>query len=139
MAVSIGTDELVLIVSKKHKFTAKKDVSITELESEKFIAHNARSPYRQMVVEAFERHNVDLNITVELPSLEAIKRLVQSDVGIALVPRSTVISEFENGSLSSISVRELKLTRNLNIVYRKNASLSHAAREFIATAKSGRD
>ena len=139
VAVSIGTDELVLIVSKKHEFAAKKDVGIAELGREKFVAHNARSPYRQLVVEAFERHNVKLNITVELPSLEAIKRLVESGVGIALVPRSTVISEFENGSLNSIAVRELKLTRNLNIVYRKNASLSHAAREFISTAKSGRD
>ncbi|MFL6467567.1 MAG: LysR family transcriptional regulator [Pyrinomonadaceae bacterium] len=137
VAVGIGTDELVLIVSNKHAFASSKEKSIVDLGSEHFIAHNARSPYRQMVIEAFQRHNIELNIMVELPSLEAIKRLVESGIGIALVPRSTVLSDIENGSLTAISVRELKLSRNLNIVYRKNAVLSHAAREFIAMAKTG--
>ena len=138
VAVSIGTDELVLIVSRQHRFASAKEVSIADLGSEHFIAHNARSPYRQLVIESFEQHNIKLNISVELPSLEAIKRLVESGTGIALVPRSTVISEIKSGSLIAIRVRELKLTRNLNIVYRKNAVLSHAAKEFVDMAKSGR-
>ena len=138
VAVSIGTDELVLIVSKRHRFASATEVSIADFGSEHFIAHNARSPYRQLVIETFEQHNIKLNISVELPSLEAIKRLVESGTGIALVPRSTVISEVKNGSLVATRVRELKLTRNLNIVYRRNAALSHAAKEFIDMAKSGR-
>lgn len=138
VAVSIGTDELVLIVSKQHRLAAASEVTIADLGDEHFIAHNARSPYRQLVIEAFEQHNIKLNISVELPSLEAIKRLVESGTGIALVPRSTVVSEIKNGTLVAIRVRELKLTRNLNIVYRKNAVLSHAAKEFVDMAKSGR-
>lgn len=138
VAVSIGTDELVLIVSKRHRFASASEVNISDLGSEHFIAHNARSPYRQLVIETFEQHNIKLNIAVELPSLEAIKRLVESGTGIALVPRSTVVSEVKNGSLVATRVRELKLTRNLNIVYRKNAVLSHAAKEFVEMAKSGK-
>ena len=137
-SVSIGTDELVLIVSKKHRFAAAAEVAIADLGSEHFIAHNARSPYRQLVIEAFEQHNIKLNISVELPSLEAIKRLVESGTGIALVPRSTVTSEIKNGSLVAARVRELRLTRKLNIVYRKNAVLSYAAKMFIDTAKSSK-
>jgi DNA-binding transcriptional LysR family regulator len=86
------------------------------------------------VVEAFEGHNIRLNIAVELPSLEAIKRLVESGVGIALVPRLTVVPEIDSGRLCGLTVKELKLARKLNVVYRKNAVLSHAAREFIALA-----
>ena len=133
-SVDIGTDELILITAPKHKFAAKKQVSIKDLADESFIAHNARSPYRRHVIDAFDRHNIRLNIAVELPSLEAIKRLVESGVGIALVPRLTVVPEIMSGRLCGLSVMELKLTRKLNIVYRKNAVLSHAAREFIALA-----
>lgn len=138
-SVGIGTDELVLIVSTQHRFASKKEVTIADLGNENFIAHNARSPYRKSVIEAFERHNVKLHISVELPSLEAIKRLVESGTGIALVPRSTVVSEIEKGTLKAIMVREMKLRRSLNIVYRKNAVLSHAAMEFVAMARSSRN
>jgi len=134
VSVNIGSDELILITSNKHKFAAKKQVSINELADQSFIAHNARSPYRRHVIDAFEGHNIRLNIAVELPSLEAIKRLVESGVGIALVPRLTAMPELKSGQLRGMTVKELKLTRKLNVVYRKNAVLSHAARSFIALA-----
>jgi DNA-binding transcriptional LysR family regulator len=134
VSVNIGSDELILITSPRHKLAAKKQVSISELADESFIAHNARSPYRKQVVETFERHNTKLNIAVELPSLEAIKRLVESGVGIALVPKLTAIPEIRSGRLCGLTVKELKLTRKLNVVYRKNAVLSHAAQEFIGLA-----
>ena len=135
VSVSIGSDDIVLIVSKEHRFASKKEVPIFELGSERLIAHNARSPYRKHVIETFENNDTNLNIAIELPSLEAIKRLVEAGSGIALVPRLSVVSEIEKGSLIGIDVRELKLTRKLNIVYRKNAVLSHAAKEFIALAR----
>jgi DNA-binding transcriptional LysR family regulator len=135
VSVSIGSDDIVLIVSTGHRFASKKEVPIGELGSEQFIAHNARSPYRKHVIETFENNDTKLNIAIELPSLEAIKRLVEAGCGIALVPRLSVVSEIEKGTLIGVDVRELKLTRKLNIVYRKNAALSHAAKAFIALAR----
>jgi DNA-binding transcriptional LysR family regulator len=137
VSVGIGSDDIVLIVSKKHRFAGRSEVEIKELGEEQFIAHNARSPYRKHVIESFEANGTKLNIVIELPSLEAIKRLVKAGVGIALVPRLSVNSEMADGDLIGLDVRELKLTRKLNIVYRKNASLSHAAKEFIAIARAG--
>jgi DNA-binding transcriptional LysR family regulator len=69
------SDELTLIVSPKHLLAGKNSVSIKELGIESFIAHNAVSPYREQVIEAFEKHQTPLNISIELPSLEAIKRI----------------------------------------------------------------
>ena len=135
VSVGIGSDDIILIVSKEHRFAAKKVVPINELGNEKFIAHNARSPYRQHVIETFEKNDTNLNIAIELPSLEAIKRLVETGTGIALVPRLSVEADIEKGNLVGIEVLELKLTRKLNIVYRKNSVLSHAAKEFITLAR----
>jgi len=134
-SVPVWTDELVLVMSPKHHFAERDSVSISELANETFIAHNAPSPYRQKVIEAFEKHKTRLNISVELPSLEAIKRLVEAGVGVALVPKLTAKAEIATGRLKAVSVQDLKLERKLNIIYRKNSVLSHAAQEFLKVAR----
>jgi DNA-binding transcriptional LysR family regulator len=134
-SVAVMTDELVLISAGGHRFAKRTDVSIRDLGDERFIAHNAPSPYRQKVIEAFTRHKTSLNIAVELPSLEAIKRLVEKGVGVALVPRLSATDEIAAGRLKALSVRELKLERRLNIIYRRSSELSHAAKAFLAVAK----
>jgi DNA-binding transcriptional LysR family regulator len=134
-SMKVMSDELVLIVSPKHKLAAKRVVSIKELSDETFVAHNAPSPYRQKVIETFDRYKTGLDISVELPSLEAIKKLVEDDVGVALVPKLTAQSEINAGTLCALSVKEMKLTRKLNIIYRKNSELSHAAKAFLSVAQ----
>jgi DNA-binding transcriptional LysR family regulator len=132
------TDSLALIVSPTHALAGEKEVSIKRLGDEAFVAHNAPSPYRQKVIEAFERHRTRLNIDIELPSLEAIKLLVERGVGVALVPRLTAEDEIGAGRLVALDVKELKLERKLNIIYRRNSALSHPAKAFIAIAKEMR-
>lgn len=134
--ISVMSDELVLVVSPKHHLAEKSEVSVKDLGSEIFVAHNAPSPYRQKVIESFDKHKTRLNIAVELPSLEAIKRLVARGVGLALVPRITARAEVNAGLLKELSVKEMKLERKINIIYRKNSELSHAAQAFLAVAKA---
>lgn len=134
-SLSVMNDELVLVVSPKHEFADRGSVSIKELGNVTFVAHNAPSPYRQKVIETFEKHKTRLNITVELPSLEAIKRLVERGVGVALVPKLTAQAEIAAGQLCSLTVKEMKLERKLNIIYRRNSELSHAAKAFLKVAK----
>jgi DNA-binding transcriptional LysR family regulator len=137
-AIPVRTDSLIMIVEPGHRLASKGTVSISDLADETFIAHNAPSPYREKVIEAFDRYRTRLNIAIELPSLEAIKRLVEQGVGVALVPRLTARDEIAGGRLKALNVKELKLERKLNIIYRRNTALSHAARAFIATAKEMR-
>ncbi len=137
-SVHVLDDELVLIVSPGHRLAKEKSVSIKDLADETFIAHNAPSPYRQKVIESFEKHKTRLNIAVELPSLEAIKRLVEVGAGVALIPRLTATAEIDAGRLCGLAVGEMKLERKLNIIYRRNSELSHAAKAFLEVAKERR-
>ncbi|HMT09103.1 MAG TPA: LysR family transcriptional regulator [Pyrinomonadaceae bacterium] len=134
-SIPVFSDELVLVVAPSHRLAGKNTVSIKELGGENFIAHNAVSPYRQRVIETFDKYGIPLNIGIELPSLEAIKRLVERGTGIALVPRLTAENEIASGALIALSVPEMRLERKLNIVYRRNAALSHAASAFIELCK----
>lgn len=130
-SIPVFEDELVLVLAPTHRFANKETVTINELGNEVFIAHNAVSPYRQRVIETFDKNRVPLSIAVELPSLEAIKRLVEQGTGVALVPRLTAESEIASGALIGITVPEMRLKRKLNIIYRRNATLSHAASAFL--------
>ena len=129
------SDCLTLIVAPTHPLADRSEVSIRDLGDEAFIAHNAPSPYRDQVINAFEKYRTSLNIAVELPSLEAIKKLTARGAGVALVPRLSAQDEIDNGRLRGLTVTELKLERKLNIVYRKNSTLSHAAQAFLDVAK----
>lgn len=135
-AVSVVLDELVLIVAPTHPLADQKNVSVRDLGQEIFIAHNAVSPYRAKVLQTFEKYRTPINIAIELPSLEAIKRLVEENVGVALVPKLTAQAEIKRGQLVSLSVREMRLERRLHLIYRRNSTLSHAAQAFLQIARN---
>lgn len=130
-SVMVYRDELVCVVGREHALAGDSSVSIQRLGRESFVAHNVPSPLRQKVIQAFKRHRTPLQMDVELPSLEAIKRFVERGTGVALVPRLTVARELESGSLVGVSVPELHVERKLRLVFRKQATLSHAARAFV--------
>jgi DNA-binding transcriptional LysR family regulator len=124
-------DELVCIVAPSHPLAKAGKATIARLGRELFVAHNVPSPLRQKVISTFKRHKTPLQMEVELPSLDAIKRFVQLGNGVALVPKLTVESELELGALVAVSVPELMVERKLRLVYRRQAALSHAARAFL--------
>jgi DNA-binding transcriptional LysR family regulator len=130
-SVTVYRDELNLVVNPRHALARAGEVSIRQLGAENFIAHNIPSPQRQKVIQAFRRHKTTLRMSVELPSLEAIKRFVEMGNGVALVPGLTVQKELAAGTLIRVHVRELQVERRLRLVFRRHATLSHAARAFL--------
>ena len=135
-SIVVFRDQLVFVVPPGHPLAKAKTVSIRQLGAESFVAHNVVSPYRLKVLEAFKRHKTPLNMDVEMPTIEAIKRFVAAGNGVALVPGIAVEPELARGELVSVPVKELKLERKLRIVYRKGGQLSHAGRAFLKVAES---
>ncbi len=132
----IFTDHLSFVVSPKHRFAARSEVSITELGMETFIAHNVLSPYRATVLRTFQQYKVPLNMDVEMPTVETIRKLVQRDEGVAFLPRMCVEQEIQQGSLCEILVVEMKLERKIRLVYPAKRALSHAAKAFLELVKN---
>jgi len=135
-SIVVYLDELTFVVPPTHPLASEKQVSIRQLGAEVFIAHIVSSPYRDKVIETFRRYKTPLHMDVELPTLQAITRFVSMGNGVALVPLISVENELARGELRSIEVRELKLHRKLRLVYRKEASLTHAARAFLQVAEA---
>jgi DNA-binding transcriptional LysR family regulator len=129
-------DELVLVVPPKHPLATAHDVSIRQLGAESFVAHIVSSPYREKVLQTFQRHKTPLHMDLELPTLQAIKQFVALGSGVALMPEISVETEVARGELVRIPVRELRVQRKLRLIYRKEAGLSHAARAFLKVAEA---
>jgi DNA-binding transcriptional LysR family regulator len=131
----IYTDRLTLIVSPKHRFANRTEISIAELDMETFIAHNVLSPYREAVLREFQRQKVPLIMDVEMPTVETIRRLVQDNEGVAFLPRMCVDQEIRQDTLREIRVKELNVERKIRLVYPARRALSHAAKAFLEVVK----
>jgi DNA-binding transcriptional LysR family regulator len=127
----IFTDHLAFIVSPKHRLAGRDEVSITELGEETFIAHNVVSPYRALVIREFQRHKVPLHMDLEMPTVEAIRKMVQRNEGVAFLPRMVVEDEVRHGIVCEVRVQEMKVDRPIRLVYPAKRALSHAAQAFL--------
>lgn len=124
-------DHLAFVVSPEHKFSARSEVSIMELGTENFIAHNVVSPYRAVVLREFQRHKVPLRMDLEMPTIEAIRKMVQRNEGVAFLPRMCVNDEIAQGILHEVRVKEMNVDRKIHLVYPARRALSHAAEAFL--------
>ena len=134
--IAVYGDSLALIVSPRHPLASAERVSITDLGEQDFIGHHVASPLRKKVIETFQRYRTPLNMGIELPTIEAIKRFVAMGTGVALVPHLSVARELANGDLVRVTVDELEMKRVLRLVHRRQATLSYAARAFLKTVRS---
>jgi DNA-binding transcriptional LysR family regulator len=137
MTQVLYTDRLALVVSPRHRFAGRTDISIAELDMETFIAHNVISPYREAVLREFQRQKVPLNMDVEMPTVETIRRLVQDNEGVAFLPRMCVEQEIKADLLREIRVKELNIERKIRLVYPARRALSHAAKAFLDVVRRG--
>jgi len=133
----IYTDHLSFIVSPQHRLAKRDQVTIKELAGETFIAHNVVSPYRDVVVREFQRHKVPLNMDVEMPTVETIRRMVADNLGVAFLPRMCVENDLAQKTLCEVKVKELQVERKIRLVYPSRRALSHAARAFLDVVKAG--
>lgn len=135
-ATEILKDELTLVVPPKHALAKKREVDVEELGNEDFIAHIVESPYRRRVIELFARNRTVLNMPIEMPTIETIKRFVQMGMGVAIVPRMCVAWEIEHGWMKEVKVRQLNMPRHVYLISRRGARLPHAAAELVRILKA---
>jgi len=135
-ATEILKDELTLVVPPKHVLAKKREVEIEDLGQETFVGHIVESPYRRRVIELFARHRTTLNMPIEMPTIESIKRFVQMGMGVAIVPRMCVQWEIEHGWMKEVKVRQMSMPRHVYIVSRRGARLPHAAAELMRILKA---
>ena len=127
----IYSDSLAFVVSPRHRLASQQEVPITELGEETFIAHNVLSPYREIVIRAFQERGIPLNMDVEMPTVETIRWMVQQNAGVAFLPRMCVEQEIADRSLVAVRVPEVEVERKIYLVQPSRRAVSYAADAFL--------
>ena len=138
MTTEFYRDALVLVVWPGHRLAKRREVDVTALGGEVFVAHIVESPYRQHVVQMFAKHRVPLRMEIELPTIESIKRFVEMKNGVAIVPRMCVEGELARGDLRELKISQMRLERHLYLVYRRDRPLTAAAQALVEIILPGK-
>jgi len=135
-SIQLGQDELVLLVAPTHALAGRDHITMEEMGRQSIIAHNDPSPARDRVLKLYERRRAPLNIRMSLPSLDGIKRAVETGLGVALLPRRCAQGEIARGQLVPVQVPELRSPRVMRFVYLKEGVRSRAAAAFLEIART---
>ena len=136
LSVPLGVDELVMLTHPSHPLARRRQVTMEEFGRQTIIAHNDPSPRRERVLRLFEQKHAPINIQMSLPSLDGIKRAVEMNLGVALLPRRCALSEIARKQLAAVRVPQLRVPRTLRLIYRQTGESSHAASAFLEAAQA---
>jgi len=120
----------VLICRPDHALGKRKSISLKQVVEYPLLALERGSTSRQLLDRAFAERDLHPQLSMELGGIEVMKRFVEIDLGVALVPQAAVEVEVERGSLHALRVRELS-TRQVGLVEHRGRSRSPAAKAFV--------
>lgn len=126
-------DRLVMICNPEHHLAKRKSIEITDLANENFIGFDQDIPTRKATDQMFRDHKVELEPVMEFDNIETVKRAVEINAGISIVPQATVTQEIKQGLLKAIPIKGCNVVRPLAIIHRKGRVLTPAMKKFIAT------
>src|SRR5512141_53805 len=129
--IPFRNDRLVLIAHPNHPLATAADVDMTALADHKFIGFDPDIPTRKAVDQIFRDYKLEITPVMEFDNIETVKRAVEIDHGIAIVPQATVTQEVRQGTLVTILFKGKEFTRPLAILHRKGSVLTPAMKKFI--------
>jgi DNA-binding transcriptional LysR family regulator len=124
-------EPLVLVCSTENALADETKVNVHKLQGREFIAFETDVPTRKLIDNILARYNVTVRAVMEFDNIETIKRAVEIDAGVSILPQTTIGAELANGTLAAIPFANEHFYRPTGIVIRKNKTLSVAARYLI--------
>ncbi|MGD0815799.1 MAG: LysR family transcriptional regulator [Verrucomicrobiota bacterium] len=133
--IPLRKDTLVLICHPHHPLAKAKSVKLSQLAGEKFICFEPDIPTRKAIDKILKDHDVKVEMAMEFDNIETVKRAVEIEAGISIVPHGTVIQEVAKQTLAEVKIEGHDLFRPLAAIYKKNKVLSPAMKQFLAMLK----
>ena len=133
--VALRKDPLVLICHPQHPFAKQKSVKFKALAGQRLIGFEPDIPTRKALDKILKEHGVDVNNVMEFDNIETVKRAVEIDAGVSIVPEGTVAQEVAKQTLAAVPLEDGTFFRPLAVLYKKNKVLSPAMKQFLTILK----
>jgi DNA-binding transcriptional LysR family regulator len=125
-------DRLVMICHPRHPLAGRSSISLKDLDGERFISFEPDQPTRKVIDRALRDQGVHIHHAIEFDSVETVKRAVEIENGISIVPSSTVRQEVENAALAAVEITAPQMWRPLGILLKRDRARTPAVRELVA-------
>lgn len=130
--VVLYKDELVLVVSSQHRYAKSGSVKVDDLAEESLILFDRDSGYHGMILSLFRDLGVVPHQQMHLDSIEATKKMVEANLGIALLPEVSVDREIRLGTLHKVHIEASEpVERDIAVMYRRNKPQSGPMAAFL--------
>ena len=129
--VELNGDRLVLICPPQHPLATRKKVKASELHNQDFVLFERDIATRRHTDRILRANGTAVRRVAEFDNIETIKRAVEVNFGLAIVPRPSVLDEQRSGQLAVVSLAEPEWKRSIGVIYRSDRTLGTAARKFI--------
>ena len=124
-------EPLVLVCSPKHPLAKESEIDIHKLQFERFIAFEKEVPTRVWIDGMLSRYNTVVRPVMEFDNIETVKRAVEINAGISILPETAVVQEVAGGTLKSVPFSNERFVRPTGILVRKGKMFSQAGRYFL--------
>ncbi|HLP76450.1 MAG TPA: LysR family transcriptional regulator [Candidatus Paceibacterota bacterium] len=135
--IPLHKDPLVLICHPQHPFAKLKSTKLKTISGQKFIGFEPDIPTRKALDKILKENSVEVNTVMEFDNIETVKRAVEIDAGISIVPLGTISQEISKQTLAAVNFDDGEYVRPLAAIYKKNKVLSPAMKQFLAILKEG--
>ncbi len=133
--VPLRKEPLVFICHPQHPFAKQKSVKLKSLAGQKVIGFEPDIPTRKALDKILRDYGVEIKHVMEFDNVETVKRAVEIDAGISIVPIGTVTQEVAKNTLAAVQVEDGEFFRPLAAIYKKNKVLSPAMKQFLTILK----
>ena len=135
--VALRKEPLVLICHPQHPFARLKKVKLKELGGQKIVGFEPDIPSRLALDKILREHGVAVKYAMEFDNVDTVKRAVEIDAGVSIVPGGTVEQEIAKLTLVARPIADGDFYRPIAAIYKKNKVLSPALKQFLTILKDG--
>jgi len=130
--VVLAKEPMVLICHPQNPLAKGSSVKLKALVGHRFVSFEQDIPTRKAIDKILKDHDIDIEHVMEFDNIETVKRAVEIDSGVAIVPEATVHQEVSKHTLVALRIEGGEFVRPLGAIHKKSRVLSPAIKQFIA-------
>jgi DNA-binding transcriptional LysR family regulator len=124
-------EPMVMVCSPEHPLAARSTITLGQLDQQEMVAFSHGLAIRRKLDKLFSSHGLDVPVAVEFDNIEMLKRAIEINSGISLLPEPTILRERDAGTLHTASISDVALVRPLAIIHRRSGQLGRTAKRFV--------
>lgn len=134
-ASALYYDTFELVVSPLHPLAKARNPVLKDLQGVPLILLSPDTVGRRFVEDVFKQHNIEPNVVMELSSSEEVKRMVEINLGAAIISKQSISRELRLGTLRIVPIIELEVTHPVGVIYKSSRYINSAMQQFLNDLK----